>query len=57
MLCHMEIEHAKNVIRRAVGSLDRNHDPWIQKSRREASLLDTTEVSTLYLYPEEASMG
>ena len=27
IFCHMEIEHAENVIRRAVGALDQNNDP------------------------------
>ena len=49
---HMEIEHAENVIRN--GSIPR---PLNTKMRREALRLDTTEVSTLSLYPEEARMG
>ena len=41
-LCNTEREQAENVIRRAVGALDRNHD-----KRREAFLLDTTGASSL----------
>ena len=52
MLCHMETEHAENVIRRVVWALDQNHE-----KRCKALQLDTLEAATLYLYPENASMG
>ena len=49
----MEIGHAENVIGMAVGALDRNYDPWIQKKKTNRSFTyrHTREVSTLYLCP------
>ena len=48
----MEIGHAENVIGMAVGALDRNYDPWIQKkTNRSFTNRQTREASTLYLYP------
>ena len=56
MLRHMEKGRAENVSGSAVGALVEIETPEYKKATRSFTQRPTREASTLYLYPEEASM-